>query len=742
MAYEAGEEKPEKKKREPSAADTKKIAAAMERFQYCVDAEQEVRSDGLDDLKFRSGEQWPDAIRIQRENDPFGKRPCLVINKVLPAIRQVTNDQRQNRGAIKVTPVESGDIKTAEVLQGLIRHIEYDSDADVAFDTAFDYATTIGWGYVRVMQEYESPTSFNMTLKIGRVRNPFQVYLDPQSQRADGADADYAFIFEDMTREDYEREYPDSELASVSDLATIGDQPPSWISDTGVRVCEYYYREREEDTLYLLRDVITGRERSYLKSQLKEAKIDLEKLPIGVRLIEERETEVVKVKWCRFNAHEILDESEWMDEEIPIVPVYGDEYEIDGKIKREGMVRHAKDPQRMLNYWKSAETEAIALAPRAPWVGAEGQFENHPEWDRANVVSYPKLEYKPIAIGGTLIGAPQRNVAEPAVMAITNASLGASDDLKAVTQVYDAQLGQRSNETSGRGILARQQQGQLGNFHYIDNLTRARRRVARILIRMIPKVFTGPRVLRIVGEDGTATQVKVNQPGRYKGEDVRIDLQAGKYDVIASTGPGFATKRREALENMMQIISAAPALMGVVGDLVIRQMDWDGAQEMADRMAKTLPPNLQEQEGKQKLPPMVQQQMQQMDQMIQALTQQLNEAKDALQTKQLELESRERIEASKQEHQLALEQAKAQGKTEHEVTLEQTKAEIANEHELAMEQLRLETEQKFEMLMTQMKIDSQEAIAMLNAEVEAMKAKMQLDAAKAASEAHEGAEEM
>lgn len=679
----ADDDKPDKKD-----ADSI-IQVALKRFKLCVEAERDIRTLALEDLRFRAGEQWPDNIKVQREREA---RPCLTINRVLPAIRQVTNDQRQNRGGIKVSPVDDkADVDTAEVLQGVIRNIEYDSNADVAWDTAFDGAVTGGFGYVRVMTEYFEPNSFDQVLKIKRVRNPHMIYMDPSCQEADYSDAEFGFVTEWLTKEEYEAAYPKSELASMDDWESVGDHAPGWISAEGVRVVEYYYREKIADTLLLLQDPQTGEERGILKSALPDGEI-----PDGFVQVDERETETVKVKWCKLNAVEILDETEWEDTEIPIVPVLGDELDIDGKRVLEGMVRHAKDPQRMLNYWKSAETEAIALAPRAPWVGAEGQFEGHPEWATANSKSHAYLEYKPKDLAGQPVGPPIRNVAEPAVAAITNASLGAADDLKAVTQVYDAGLGQRSNETSGRGIVARQQQGQLGNFHYIDNLTRARRRVARILVRMIPKIYNTARILRVIGEDDTVKTVAVNQKTKHKGVERVFDLTTGRYDVIVHTGPGFATKRKEAVESMMGVITAAPELMNIFGDLVIKNMDWPGAQEIAERMKKMLPPQLQEgEDGEQPIPPAAQQKMEQYGQMIEALTKQLNQAKEQLQTKSLELGSRERIE-----------EGKAQ----------------------------------LELRVTQLKLDSQEAIAALKAEVEIIKAGQQMQMAEAARNAQAASE--
>ena len=662
---------------EDAKAKNTVIEQAKARLKKCQEAEQTGRNLSREDFRFYKGEQWPEDIKRLRSRQG-GLAVCMTVNLCKPAVKQITNDQRQNRGAIKVSPVDSGaDPETAQVLQGVIRHIEYDSNADITYDTASDHQVIGGFGWMRVLTEYEDPRSFYQCIKITRFRNPFTVYLDPSSTEPDGSDAKFGFVLSKLSKKEYEDEYPDSEMASLCEAEDANLQFPDWVDDGGVVVAEYYYIEAKKDTLYQLKDGSVK-----LGSELGGD-------PAEEEIFDKREVEIERVKWCKLNGAEILEETDWPGKYIPLVKVIGDELEVDGELVLEGLIRQAQDPQRMVNYWESKQTEAIALAPKAPYVAAEGQIEGHEkEWQRANIDNVSVLTYKPVDLSGHPVPPPQRQVAEPAIAAITVAGQSARENFKSVTQLFEASYGQRSNEKSGRAILARQQQGQTGNFHFVDNLSRSRRHLGRILIDLIPKIYREKgRILRIIGEDGTQNSITVGQKSKFGGVERIFDLSTGRYDVIVETGPSFATKRREAVESMMEVISALPNVFSIMGDLLIKNMDWPGAQEMADRAKFLLPPELRQDDKQQPLPPAVTQKMQQSAQMIDLLTKELNAKNDLIENKQMELDSKERIEMAKIQAQ---------------------------------------------MLETQLKLDSQEAIAALKAEVDSIKAGMQLDAQAAA----------
>lgn len=636
-------------------SDENIIKIAKQRFQLAAEAEAENRRDELDDLHFIIGDQWPLDIRNSRMQD---QRPCLTINRLPQFVRQITNDQRQNRPAIKVNPVDdAADIDTAKILQGMVRHIEYSSHADIAYDTAFEFAAKSGLGYFRICREYADPLSFQQEIKIKRIKDRFSVYLDPYYQEPDGSDARWGFVFEDMSKDEFREQYPDSKLASMSDWVSIGDSSALFIKKDTVRIAEYYYKEYEETDIVLL-----SNKKTFEKKNLPE------QLPDDLRIVSERRTLLPKIKWCKINGLEILDRTDEPGEWVPIIPVIGEEDVVEGKRVIAGIIRNAKDSQRMYNYWASAETETIALAPRAPFIGAEGQFEGYEDiWKTANTKNHAFLQYKLKSLNGVPAPPPQRASYEPAVQAITQARAQSADDLKATTGIYDASLGNRSNEESGIAIQRRNHQAQVSNFHFIDNLSRSLRHAGRILINWIPKVYDTAQFVRVIGDDGEVSMVQINQIFQEGGEEKSHFLDHGLYDVTVDTGPSYQTKRQEAVASMLDLLRSAPGLMNVSGDLLVRNMDWPGASEIADRIKKTLPPNIVEDKKDQKpLPPQVQAMLQQQSAMIQGLTKELSENSEIIRTKRLELESKERIALGEQQTQLSIELIKhdaAQAKT-------------------------------------------------------------------------------
>ncbi len=639
------------------ASDEKFLALARERFQLAAEAEAEIREKSLEDLRFRAGEQWPDQIRNNRTLDG---RPCLTINRMPQFIRQVTNEQRQNRPAIEISPVGDGaDVETAEIIQGLVRNIEVRSDGEVAYDCAGESSTTIGFGYFRIITDFVDPTSFDQEIRIERILNPFTVYFDPSCQKPDYSDANWAFIVTEMGEREYREAYPDSELASLTEFTSIGDRAPTWVGKDGsgnwsIRIAEYFYVEKTKKKLVLL---TTGKTK--FEDEIEEGIDEIALGPDGKPVT--RDTEVRAVKWAKINAVEKLEETDWLCEWIPIIPTLGDEFYLENKRYLTGMVRDARDPQRMYNYWNTAMTETIALAPRAPHIGAEGQFEGHEkEWRQANVRNIPYLEYKPKSVGQELVPPPQRQQYEPPVQAIAAALVHADNDLKATMGIYDASLGAPGPERSGKAILARQQEGNTANMHYLDNLKRSIRHAGRIIVALIPKIYNKAQVVKIITPDLDTKLVQINQRFDEGGIEKLYDLTTGKYDVTVSVGPAVQTRRQEAVEALIELIKANPALAQIVSDVLVRNMDWPGAKEIADRLKKLLPPQLQDQpEGTEEaIPPAVQAKLNALMEQHQQLVGEINRLIEERNTKAMELASRERIEAAKISAQLVITEAK------------------------------------------------------------------------------------
>lgn len=596
------------------------LAELVRRVRWAVEFDAETRSEALDDLRFKAGQQWPDQWRRTREMEA---RPCLTINKLPAFVHQITNEQRQNKIAIKIHPVDdNADKKTAEIIQGLIRHIEYSSNADFCYDTATDGAVTQGFGYFRLVTEYCDETSFDQDIKFKRVRNPFTVYCGPH-QEPDGSDMMWCVISEEVPRDEFKREYPNAEASGRANWPTgPGDGAVAWLSVDSVRVAEYYRIETKPATLVRLSDGSTG-----YKDELPK-----EFYPL---IVQERASEKRVVTWRKCTAVDILEERDIPGRYIPVFPVYGDEYDIDGHVIRAGVVRWAKDPQRMYNYWMTSATEEVSLRPKTPYIGAEGQFEGYErQWQQANQRSFAFLQYVPKTVDGILVPPPQRSPMADLPSGVLAMAMHANDNIKATTGIFDASLGARGNETSGKAILARQREGDVSNFHYIDNLARAVRHAGRVIVSWIPTVYDTERIVRILGEDDSVSAEKINavevkhefdemtQQMRAV-ETVVNDLRIGTYDVTVSTGPAYSTLRQEAADAMVQLGQAWPKLMDIAGDKVVKAMDWPQNEEIAERIKRTIPAEItrenDEEEGA--LPPAVVQQIEQASQYIQLLQQ-------------------------------------------------------------------------------------------------------------------------
>jgi len=590
----------------PLKSDSDVLSTARDRLSMAISAYSESREDELDDLRFYAGSpdnqwQWPADVLATRgavQGQTINARPCLTINKLPQHVHQITNDQRQNRPSVKVIPVDdNADVEVAEIFNGMIRHIEYISDADVAYDTACENQVAYGEGYIRILTEYCDDDTFDQDIKIARVRNSFSVYMDPLIQDPCGSDAKWCFITEDLSKDEYARLFPNASPISTLETLGIGDQNLSqWLNTDTIRIAEYFYCDYERKKLNLYPGNVTTFEGTPEDKQLKAVYGTPKK---------SRQAEIKKIKWCKINGYEILEEQEWAGSCIPVVRVIGNEYEVEGRIYISGLVRNAKDAQRMYNYWTSQEAEMLALAPKAPFIGYGGQFEGYEtQWKTANTNNWPYLEVNPDVTDGqgAVLPLPQRAQPPMASSGLMNAKLGASEDIKSATGQYNASLGQTSNERSGKAILARQREGDVGTYHYQDNLARAVRYVGRQCVELIPKIYDTQRIARIIGLDGETKMVKIDpmqaEPVRkiQNQDGVVIDKiynpSVGKYDVVVATGPGYATKRQEALEAMAQLLQGNPQLWSVAGDLFVKNMDWPGAQEMAKRFAKTIDPKL------------------------------------------------------------------------------------------------------------------------------------------------------
>lgn len=552
--------------------DDKLLTEALTRFKKAEDAERENRELAYEDFRFAAGEQWPHDIKLERGQK---NRPCLTFNRLPTFIRQVTGDARQNKPSVKVIPVDSNaDVELADILNGLIRNIESQSQAEEAYLTAFEYAVTagIGGGW-RITTEYTNDDSFEQDIRIKRITNPFAIWWDPAAKEFDKSDAKWCFVSEWVTKEVFEQRYPketptdwEHEYRGMQNLTRY------WVNDDRVRLAEYWVKKSVKKTIGLIAGKVI---------EVNEA---TRHLPF------EMTREVDRYEVCRYllSGHAVLEgPSVFPSQYIPIVPCYGPEEWIDDRLRYVSLIRYAKDPMRMYNFWQSTIAEKIALAPKSPWLVTPDMIAGlETFWNRSGVDNAPYLPYN--SVGGDR---PTREAPANVNTAEIQQAGQAIEDLKATMGIYDASLGAGGNETSGRAIIARQREGDNATFAWIDNLARSIQQTGKILVDMIPKVYDTQRIIRVLGEDGSDEMVEINT---VIGGEIVNDLTVGKYDVEVVVGPSYRTRRLESADSMLQFIQAFPQAGQVAGDLVAKAMDWPGADEIAERLKKLLPPGIDE----------------------------------------------------------------------------------------------------------------------------------------------------
>jgi hypothetical protein len=592
--------------------ERKILKEARARFKEAVDADSDNRREALDDIKFAwnlDGYQWDvDARRIRKG------RPMLTENRLPQFIRQIVNGQRQNRPSISVKPANSqAGPDVAKIIEGMIRHIEQWSKADLAYDNAFEAAVTSSLGYFRVTTEYADDESFDQELCIRPVDNAFSVYDDPDYTLPDGSDRKWCFVTEWVNPDEFESQYG----FKPSDVREVGkgDDLKDWFDESkGVQVAEYWRVRVEKDSV---------------RENVGE-NVQQETAPVA----RTREVEKKVVEQFLMTGDRIIKKADWAGVYIPIIPVFGEVKNIEGKKYRKSLIRDAKEPQRINNYFLSAEVESVALQPKAPFVGPAGAFETDAQkWKTANVDNHAYLQYD-VVEGGA---APQRATPPQFPQALREVRMASIEAMKACMGIYDASLGARSNETSGIAIENRAHQGDQSTYHYIDNMVRAIRYAGTVVIDLLPKVYDAPRVVRILQPDGQASMVAINSifvdPRSMQAK--HYDLSAGRYDVVVKAGPSFQTQREENADALTLLIKAYPPSAQVLGPLLVKNMDFPDSDEAAQELKAVGQP--------QGLPPEIQRHMQQMQeqlqqagQQVQALTQQTNEQKLQLMGKDIE----------------------------------------------------------------------------------------------------------
>ena len=632
-----------------SKKDEERLLTARQQFDNAAENSRPWRKRTDESLDFLTGKQWPDLNRAARASQT---RPVLTMNRLTQFVRLVANEINRSRPGMRVLPVDSAaDVRTAEVLYGIIKHIERNADASTAYGMATDYQVRCGLGYFGFKTRYSSRNSFSQEIELRAFPNPLAVFQDPSSVEFDGSDSRFYFVVEKMAREAYKEQYPDSEANKEGFMSYATDA--TWMSKDEVSVAEYWYTENKTKTLYRLRSGQVGFREDFGHHDEKKFR------PM---IADEREVEDRIVKRLMINGYEILEDEEWPGSWIPIIPVYGDFLIVKGKPYICGLIEYGKEPQQLLNYIVSCFTEILANAPRSPWVAAVGQIKTFKkQWDEANINPPTVLQYDPVtattADGRELVAPPpKRNDAAPQIQPFVQAMIVAEEGIRNAVGLHGPSIGKLSSERSGKAIAKLQEQGNITTYHYVLNFARSIRFAVKQLVGdgnfegLIQKIYNEPgRILRIIGADETEQMMAVGKddkkiPAAVKQSDDYagvFDIGVGLYDVAVDIGQAFSTQRKEAFEAMGQIFQSQPELFKMFGDLWVKYADFEGATEMAKRFRKILPPEISGEEPV--IPDELKQQMGQMKQQLQQAMEELEKKDKIILSKEIEAGSKERI---------------------------------------------------------------------------------------------------
>lgn len=677
-------------------ASTKaKVEEARERYKLVRTAEEKQRQRETEDLKFQVPElQWSDKDKSARAGgDGTPPRPTLSISKLDQPRMLILNQMRSADLGVQVHPVsEDAEQETAEAIQGLYRHIERKSRAELARYWAFDRAVTAGRGAYRVLTEYddEGGDPSDQRIVIKRILHQEGVYFDPAATEPDYSDGRFVFVVAWISKDEFARRYPNAQKKGQSKLNWEGlrEEAPEWVRDDDVLVAEYWYKEPVEEEF----EVEDG-----TRTRASDA-----------------------VYRCMLSGWEELEPSQlWPGKLIPIVPTVGRELQpFDEERRFVGMIRPARDGQQLYNYAASTLVERMALEPKAPFVAGARSIEGYEDlWKQANARNFAVLPYNDV-VEGQVVPPPQRAQVDSAGMSIAMMALQEADQfIQAATATFDPSLGRLpQKERSGRAILALQQQGDAGTSHFLQNLADISMNYeARVVLDLMPIIYDRPgRITQIIrGDDGKSEPVMLNAPFMVDHQTKRpmpakpgqpgvknYDLKRGVYSVSVSVGKNFQTRLEHGAEFLTELVSKMPALMPMIGDLVFQFRDDPGAREIAKRFAKIREkqfPGLGEGEDGQPTPEQMQGQLEQMGQALKQMEGQFKGVVQALETEQAKQQAtmmKAQLEAQTASQKAELEMARAQLEAD-------TKLRISgadNETKLAIAGLQAQMDEMLEVL--------------------------------------------
>lgn len=546
-----------------------------ETYELDIEADDDNRKAALEDKKFAAGDQWDPLVLEQRKG-----LPCLKINTVNQFTAQLVGDWRTNRVAVKVIPSENGDKDVASVRSDLIRSIETNSRASRTYDSAFESMVQCGDGAFRIGVKYANEDVFDQDIFIGPIDDALSVVWDRLSIDPTGRDATHCFVDDLLPLKEFKANWPEADPSTLNTKDRHLLEAEGWCGEGTVRVTEHWRIIERKKMLVLFEDGGVYPFEEDVTPEEVSAFTDKHGNPVKSRIAPCRYVQMHLVTGNKILAGPY----EWKLNRLPIIRMSGRVVSVGDRRVRYGLVRFMKDPVRLRNFWRSVAAEQLGYAPKAQWLAPDDAVEG-----REDAFRKAHLSRDPLLVYNADAAVPPQRIDPPQIqMALLNEAQVNTQDIKDVTGIHDASLGIKSNETSGRAIMARQREGDVASITYYDNGNASILEAGDVINQFIGQIYDGTRIVRIIGEDESTRLLKINDPN----DPESPNLATGKYDVTVTTGASYTTKRVEAAQAMMEAVQVFPQMMEVAGDLVAKAQDWPGSEELANRLQKLVPPNL------------------------------------------------------------------------------------------------------------------------------------------------------
>lgn len=600
-----------------------------ENYKYDLQADRTNREEALEDKKFAAGEQWDPQVLEHRQG-----LPCLTINNIPQFTAQLVGDWREARPGVKVVPAENGDVDVASVRGDLIRAIELRSKASRVYDSAFESMIQCGDGAFQISVDYAGDDVFDQNIVIKPIDDALSVVWDRMSIDPTGADATRCFVDERMPKREFNRLWPKENPSELSEQFENVLMADDWVDSDTVKITAYWRMIKRDRLVVMFED---GKIIAMDDDTDLEDMVEKHGNPVRSRIAPIKYAQMHLVTgFCILSGP-----YEYKLNRLPVIRMSGRVINVGNRRIRHGLVRAMKDPARLRNFWRSVAAEQLGYAPKAQWIAPESAVDGREEdFRKAHLSRDPLLIYNDDAKE-----APQRLAPPPIEAALLAEANTNTQDMKDVTGIHDASLGIKSNETSGRAIMARQREGDVASLTYYDNGNAAVLEGGDVINQLIGQIYDGTRMVRIIGEDEAVRLIRINDPM----DPNSPDLAVGNYDVAITTGASYTTRRVEAAQAMMEAVQVWPQLIQVAGDIIAKAQDWPGAQELGDRLRKTIPPELlagerdengQPIQAEPQIPPEIQQMIMEGQQAIQEQGQKIQqlEADKTVEAAKLELE--------------------------------------------------------------------------------------------------------